>query len=292
MKTLFLIDANSLIHRAFHALPPFTSPDGRPTGALYGISNILLKILREQKPDYIAAAFDRPEPTFRDKEYREYKATRPETAEGLIPQIIGARELFSLLGIKTLEMPGFEADDIIMTLANKFNQEDLRVVIFSGDLDILQAVRGENIVAQIPKTGISNTVIYNKEAVQDRFGVPPEKLADFKGLVGDKSDNIPGVRGVGPKTAAVLVMQYGSLENLFQEIEELGETKATKKLSGSKEIALLSKKLALLREDVPIKVDLEDFKRVNLNIPKIKEYFIQLGFKTVVDRLAAGYTDN
>src|SRR3989344_4031121 len=214
MKTLFLIDANSLIHRAFHALPPFTSPDGRPTGALYGISNILLKILREQKPDYIAAAFDRPEPTFRDKEYREYKATRPETAEGLIPQIIGARELFSLLGIKTLEMPGFEADDIIMTLANKFNQEDLRVVIFSGDLDILQAVRGENIVAQIPKTGISNTVIYNKEAVQDRFGVPPEKLADFKGLVGDKSDNIPGVRGVGPKTAAVLVMQYGSLENL------------------------------------------------------------------------------
>lgn len=294
METLLLIDANSLIHRAYHALPPFTSPEGQPTGALYGLSSILLKIFNEGllgngAPEYIAAAFDRPEPTFRKTEYREYKGTRPPAEKELISQIIESRNLLNLFGAKTFELPGWEADDLIMTLADKFKDEkDLRIVILSGDLDVLQAVHNDKVVVLAPQKGISATVTYDEDAVIKRFGVPPEKLADFKGLVGDKSDNIPGVYGIGPKTASAIIKKYDSLENLFKEIDEIGisDSKLQGKLTACRGQAFLSKKLATLRKEVPISPKLDELKFAPLSVYNLTNYFRSLGFESLISRLS------
>jgi len=288
VKTLLLIDANSLIHRAYHALPEFNAPNGRPTGALYGASNILLKILREKRPDYVAAAFDRPEPTFRDKEYAEYKGTRPQAADELVSQIIESRRLMEMFGIKIFESAGWEADDIIMTLANRFAEETgLKTIIFSGDLDILQAVRGEKVVAEVPQKGISSTVIYDEPAVVKRFSLKPSQLPDYKGLVGDTSDNIPGVAGIGPKTAAMVINKYGPLESLYKEIEEMGlsDSKLQKKLESHKTVALLSKRLATLRTDAPIEADLKSLTLKEIDPKKAIPYFRDLGFGSLVAKL-------
>lgn len=292
--TLLLIDANSLIHRAFHALPPLTAPDGRPTGALYGLSSIILKILKERKPRYIAVAFDRPEPIFREAYYKEYKATRPPTADTLIPQLIEAKKLLETFGFKTFEAPGFEADDIVATLAYKFSREEnLQTIILSGDRDIFQAIEGDKVVVETPQKGISNTVIYDENLVKEKFGVTPQELADFKGLVGDKSDNIPGVSGIGPKTAAELIQKYGSLENLYKEIGEMGipNKKLQDKLIENKEIALLSKKLAVLRRDSPVSANLRDLELKALNKESVRECFENLGFQSLVERLNKNYNE-
>src|ERR1700722_7855906 len=216
MKRLLLIDANSIIHRAFHALPPFTGPDGRPTGALYGISAMMLNLWRDSRPDYVAALFDRPEPTFRDKKYAEYKGQRPPTADELVAQIIEARKLFEAFGIKFFEKPGFEADDLIATLAEKFRYEkDVQVVILTGDRDTLQLVEDDKVVVKIFNKGVSDTTIYDEKAVIEKYGLKPNQLIDYKALVGDASDNIKGVPGVGPKTAQELIKKFGTIEKLF-----------------------------------------------------------------------------
>ena len=217
MKTLFLIDAHSLIHRSFHALPPLTTPEGEPIQAVYGLASILLKILREDKPDYLVACFDRPEPTFRKEEYVEYKAQRPKTPDNLLPQLLRARELFSNFGIETLEAAGFEADDLIATLAERFSaksgsppeadgplahasggksearnstklslrgEPDLKIVILTGDLDTLQLVSRDKVVVRTFRKGVSDTFTYDEKAVQDRYGLKPHELIDYKALVG------------------------------------------------------------------------------------------------------------
>ncbi len=292
-NVLLLIDANALIHRFFHALPPLTTPDGQPIGAIYGLCGILLKVFREQKPDYAAAAFDRPEPTFRDEIFKEYKIHRPPTADDLVPQIIKARDVFEAFGVKTFDVPGFEADDIIGTLAEQFggstgspqDGSDLKVVILSGDNDLLQLVRDEKVLAQIVKTGLSETVIYDEKGVEEKYGLKPNQLADYKGMVGDVSDNIPGIKGVGPKTAQPLLKEYGNLEEVFASIGIIPE-KISKKLEGQKEIALMSKKLAFIRRDAPIAVsDLASLSAGELNKEKLAEYFQKLGFKSLLERL-------
>lgn len=288
MKTLLIIDANSLIHRAYHALPPFTSPTGQPTGGLYGLSNIILKILNEKKPDYIVAAFDRPEPTFRDEIYKEYKGTRAKAEDDLISQIIGSREIFNVLNIKFFDAIGYEADDIIMTIARKFASiEDLKITLLSGDLDLIQAVLEEKIILETPKKGVSDTALYDEKAVFDRFGIKPNQMPDYKGLVGDTSDNIPGVSGIGPKTAADLIRKYGTLEEMYKEIDELGmsNAKLQKKLEEGRESAILSKKLATLKTDVPIDVTLELIKAGPINKESAVKHFESLGFESLVKRL-------
>ena len=247
----------------------------------------MLKIIKERKPEYVAAAFDRPEPTFRDLEYKEYKGTRAATVNELISQLIEAHNLFGLFGIKTFEIPGFEADDIIATIAHKFSGGDIKVNIFSGDLDSLQVVRGDKIVAEIPQKGISTSVVYNSKAVEERFHVTPEQFADYKALVGDTSDNIPGVAGIGPKTASDLINKYGSIEAMYEEIEELGMSneKLRAKLCENKKNAVLSKRLATLRFDVPVETDLKALELKALDIQKIEKYFNDFGFKTLVSRL-------
>ncbi len=289
MKTLFIIDANSLIHRAYHALPPFTSPAGKPVGALYGVAKILLKILREKNPDYIAAAFDRPEPTFRHHQFDEYKGTRTKAADELIYQLQEARNTFKIFGIKFFELAGWEADDIIVTLAKKFAKEgEVKVTMFSGDMDLAQIVEGNTIVLETPKKGINDPVLYNEQAVITRFDLPPVKLADYKGLVGETSDNIPGVEGIGPKTAVELIKKYGSLEEMYKEIDELGMSnlKIMKKLVDNREIALKSKMLATLRVDVPVETSLEDLKQTSLDLNAIKAYFNDLGFDSLIAKIS------
>lgn len=294
MKTLILIDANSLIHRCFHALPPLTGPNNQPAGALYGLSNILLKIIREQKPNFIAAFFDRPEPTFRKEIFNEYKIHRPKAPDELVSQIIEARNLVEAFGIKFFEAPGFEADDLIGSAAEKFkNEPDLKIIILTGDLDSLQLVENNKVVAETFKKGISETIIYNEEAVKERYdGLLPSQIADYKGLVGDPSDNIPGVMGIGPKTAAPLIKNYGSLENFIKKgcVEKKYE-----KIIKSKDIALLSKKLAIIRRDAPLNInDLSELKYDGLSkIPPsarsgeggIENYFEKLGFKSLIKRI-------
>lgn len=293
--TLLLIDANSLIHRAYHALPPFTAPDGRPTGALFGLSSILIKIFREglinnEVPKYIAAAFDSPEPTFRQKEYKEYKATRPRADEDLICQLNEARRLLEIFGIKFVVLPGWEADDIIATLGHKLKDEQAiyRIIVLSGDLDLLQMVDNDKVTVFIPIKGISNTVAYNEDAVVKRFGILPKFLADYKGFVGDKSDNIPGVPSIGPKSAALLINKLGTLENIYKEIDELGlsNIKLQEKLTTYKNQAFLSKKLATLDHNAPISIALKELEiPYKLNTTKIYDYFSDLGFNSLIERV-------
>jgi DNA polymerase-1 len=285
MKTLLLIDANALIHRFFHAMPPLTDSQGNPSGALYGLSAVLLKIFREQKPDYIAAAFDTPEKTFREEEYEDYKIHRPPAANELIYQIINAQKTFEAFNILIFAVPGFEADDIIGTLAEKFKRiPDLKIIILSGDNDTLQLVDDEKIVAQIIKTGITNTIFYDEKAVAEKYGLKPHLLPDYKGFVGDQSDNIPGIKGVGPKTATALLEKFGNIENVFLNLEIIDE-KIRKKIKGKEKEAILSKKLSTIKRDVPL--DISDINELKVNPDKklIKNYFEKLGFKSLIKRL-------
>lgn len=285
-KKLLLLDANSLIHRFFHALPPLTTPKGEPIGAIYGLSQVCLKILRELKPTHIAAAFDRPEPTFRDGMYKEYKAQRPPTANELVAQIIRAHDLFDKFKIKTFELPGFEADDIIATLAEKFRAEpDMTVSIFSGDRDSFQLVEGDKVVVEFLIKGITETQRFNETAVKEKFGLLPSELNDYKAFVGDASDNIPGVKGVGPKTALPLIQEYKTAEAVFENIGLL-PAKVYKKLEGQQEIALLSKKLSTLDRHAPIYFDsVDDLVWAPIDFTELGKYFTELGFNSLVRRI-------
>jgi DNA polymerase-1 len=286
MKKILLIDANSLIHRSFHALPPLTTPKGEPINAVYGLSSILLKLLREHNPDYVAAAFDRPEPTFRDEIFKDYKAHRPPTADELISQLIKAHDTFEKFGIKVVEQPGLEADDIVGTLAEKFkNEPDIKVVIFSGDKDNLQLIDGDKVVVELLKTGVSKTVTYNEALFLQEYGFSPKQLVDYKALIGDTSDNIPGVTGIGPKGATDLIAQYGTIEKIYEEVGLIPKEVLRKKLEAGRDSAFLSKKLAAIKRDADLSVSLEDLKQHPLNKEGLRQYFTELGFKSLVERL-------
>lgn len=289
MKQLFLIDANSIIHRAFHALPPLTAPDGRPTGALYGLASVLLKIFREEKPDYIAACFDRPETTFRQEKYPAYKAQRPQAPSELVSQLIEAPRLFRAFGIKTFDRPGLEADDLIATLAGRFGDRadaDVRVVILTGDMDTIQLVRSDKVVVRTFKKGVSETKTYDAEAVRERYGLAPEQMVDYKALVGDQSDNIKGVPGVGPKTAQALLSQAGSLEKFFKNSDKYPKFK-DKILPWRKEVEL-NRELVALRNENTDGVESISALAPQFHPEKLTKYFRELGFETLIKRLESG----
>ncbi len=284
MKTLLLIDSHSLIHRCFHALPPLTTPEGKPIQAIYGLSSVFLRLWREGKPDYAAALFDRPEPTFRKQQYKEYKAQRPQAPDALISQLIEARNFFTQFGIKTFEAPGYEADDLIATFAEKFRGEkDVRIVILTGDLDTLQLTEGDKVVVRTFRKGISDTFIYNENAVMERYGLRPNQMPDYKALVGDASDNIKGVPGVGPKTASELLKKYDSLENIFAHLAN--EPKFAKKAEDFKTQAEFSKSLVVLNLMAPVTLDKLDELAVRDSTEKLASYFKKLGFDSLLKRL-------
>ncbi len=281
--TLMLIDANSLIYRCFYALPPFTNKEKFPTGALYGLSNIFLKILKENRPDFIAALFDRPEPTFRKKIFDEYKIHRPKAPDELILQIKEAHNLFELFGIKTYEKIGFEGDDLIGTAVEKFkNVPDLKIIILTGDMDNLQLIDNEKILVETFKKGVSETIIYDEKAVIERYGVLPSQLPEYKALVGDQSDNIPGAPGIGPKTASEIIKKYGSVKNFFEKgVEE----KNYQKIFPFKEQVFLSLNLATIRRDAPIEINLEELRHKEAAQKTLVAYFKKMGFKAFIKRL-------
>ncbi len=287
MKKLLLIDANSIIHRSFHALPPFTTPEGRPSGAIYGIASILLKLWREDRPDYVAALFDRPEPTFREKKYAEYKAQRPPAPDELIQQIVEAHALFAAFGIRTFEKPSFEADDLIATFSERFkNEPDLQVVILTGDRDTLQLVEGNHVVVQTFNKGVSDTTTYDESAVIEKYGLAPGQMIEYKALVGDPSDNIKGVPGIGPKTARELLQKFGSVEQLFSRIGE--DEKAERRFGQYKKEADQARDLVILERHVPIELPALEELVPNSGTEAAEQYFIKMGFATLLKRLYGG----
>ncbi len=287
MKKLVLIDANALIHRSFHALPPLATKKGELVNAVYGFSAILLRVLKELKPDYIVTAFDLPKPTFRHLEYKEYKATRPKTAEELIPQFSKAKEVLHAFDIPIFEQEGFEADDIIATITKKTG-EDIEDIVVTGDLDTLQLV-DKNTKVYTLKKGITDTIIYDEKAVKERFELEPAQMTDFKGLKGDPSDNIPGVPGIGEKTAIDLLKKFKTIENLYKKLEsskteDVSES-LRKKLLDNKNQAFFSKKLATVRYDVPIKFDLKACRVETYDPQEVIKLFQELDFKSLISRL-------
>ncbi len=282
-RNLVLIDANGLVYRAFFALPYFTTADGRPTNAVYGFTNMLLKILDEEKPDYIAAAFDKAAPTFRHTTYKEYKATRQRMPDDLRPQIKTVKEILEAMAIPVFEVEGFEADDVLGTIARKAAAEQFGVLIVTGDLDVLQLIDGQ-IRVMVTSRGISETTVYDLKKVKDRFGLTPPQLPDYKGLKGDTTDNIPGVPGIGEKTASQLLQQFGTVEELLEQLEK-APAKQRDLLRGHQEQILQSKHLATIVTDVPVEWTWDELRRRAPNRKHLQELFSSLEFKSLLDRV-------
>ena len=221
MKKLILIDGNAIVHRAFHALPALTSAKGVVTNAVFGFTSIFLKMIRDLEPDYIAATFDLAGPTFRHEQFEDYKIHRVKAPDELYRQIPIVKEILGAFGVPVYEKQGYEADDVIGTLASLAKREKngkIQVIIVTGDLDTLQLVDGEKVVVYTMRKGMADTVTYDEKAVWTRYSLKPSQLSDYRGLKGDPSDNIPGVSGIGEKTAAELIQKFGSLDNLYEEL--------------------------------------------------------------------------
>lgn len=295
-KRLIVLDAHAIIHRAYHALPDFSSSRGEPTGALYGISSMIFSIIKEFKPDYIMAAFDLPKPTYRHEAYEDYKSGRKKADENLVKQIIKSRDIFKSFNIPIYEKEGFEADDVIGTICENFKKEkDLEIIVASGDMDTLQLAKKKKIQIYTFKKGIKDTIVYDEEAVKQRFGFEPVQLIDYKGLRGDASDNIIGVPGIGEKTATNLIKNFGTIENIYKTIKKdenkLKEAGIKERIIGilkkNEEEAKFSKMLATIRRDVPIEIKLEDAEwKKNISVKKIKELFDELEFRSLNNRMS------
>ncbi len=284
-RLLLLIDGNALVHRGFHALPPLTtSRTGEMVNAVYGFANTLFKVVSTQKPSHWAIAFDFPAPTFRHALYDQYKSQRPPTPEELKSQIRRVHELADALGIPSFELEGYEADDILATLALQAREVDIPASILTGDRDLLQVVR-PGITVLLPGRNFSEAVTYDEAAVEARFGVTPEQYAAFKALVGDTSDNIPGVPGIGDKTAAKLLSQFGSLEELFRNVSAVTPQRAQSALAASRDQVKASEQLSSVVTDVPLQLTLEDCTIGNYDHDRILSLLKELEFNSLINRL-------
>ncbi len=291
-KQLLVIDGNSLLHRAFHALPQsLSTSSGQPTNAIYGLAQMLLPLLEEKSPDAALVAFDAPGKTFRDELFEDYKAGRPPTDETLIAQFNLAHELIDALGMTQTEIAGYEADDIIGTVAKKAGAAGFEVLIITGDRDVLQLVDDRiSVLATI--RGLSETRLYEPDKVYDEYGVRPDQIADYKALVGDSSDNIPGVVGVGPKMAAQLLAQFPHVEELLERLDEVDSGKLAAKLKQSSDQIQLSKKLATIALDSPLGLDIDDFTWEGIQTDQLRQLFARLEFSRLMARLPAQSTND
>ncbi|MEI7777194.1 MAG: DNA polymerase [bacterium] len=294
-KRLVLLDAHAILHRAYHALPDFASSKGEPTGALYGVSAMLIKIIQDLKPDYLVSCYDLPEPTYRHQAYEEYKAGRKKADPELVAQMIRSRDIFTAFDIPMYDKPGFEADDMLGTIVEKMKEnKDVAIVIASGDMDTLQLVDNKKVQVFTLKKGINDTIMYDEKAVLDRFGFLPKLLPDFKGLRGDPSDNIIGIAGIGEKTATTLIREFGTIEEIYKKLKK--DKEAFKKvgvtdriielLVNGEEEAQFSKMLATIRRDAPIDFVLpEKTWTESLSVEKVIALFNELEFRTLGTRL-------
>lgn len=302
---IILLDAHAILHRAYHALPEFVSSKGEPTGGLYGLSTMLIKIISDLKPDYLVACFDLPKPTHRHEMYKEYKAGRVKADDALVAQMKRSRDVFTAFGVPIYDHEGFEADDILGTIVQKELVKSGRgglcdIIIASGDMDTLQLVHGDSVRVYTLKKGINDTVMYDEKAVRERFGFGPELLPDYKGLRGDPSDNIIGIKGIGEKSAGILIQKFGALEDLYKVIhkdsdaalklfKEAGLTERIFNLiKDGEEEALFSKILATIRKDAPIEFVLpaktwQEDKEAHLD--SAKKLFAELDFRGLGARM-------
>ncbi|OFZ12373.1 MAG: DNA polymerase I [Bdellovibrionales bacterium RBG_16_40_8] len=280
MKKLYLVDVSSMFYRAFYAIPPLRTSSGIPTNALYGFLAMSIKLLREKKPDYMVYCFDRKEPSFRHEMYAEYKANRAEMPEDLQPQVPYIRELTDKLGILAIDKEKFEADDVIGTLAIQGAKHNLDVLIVSGDKDFAQMVG--------PRITLYDTmkeVSYDREGVVAKWGVEPEQIVDYLAIVGDTSDNIPGVRGVGPKGAQKLLSEYKTLDNIYKHINEIKSESLRNKLIESKENAMMARRLVTIATNVDLDLSLADMQLKAINKEKLKTLLDKFEFSTFMRKL-------
>lgn len=301
-KKLILLDSHAIIHRAYHALPDFASSTGEPTGALYGLSSMLMRIIADLKPDYIIACYDLPQKTFRHEVYDAYKAGRAKTDEALVAQIISSRKVFEAFDIPIYDAPGFEADDILGTIVEKFKKDkEINIIIASGDMDTMQLVDDKKVQIFTLKKGITDTILYDEKAVIERFGFKPEFLPDYKGLRGDPSDNIIGIKGIGEKTATDLIKTFGTIEDIYKKIKKDPEAfekagikpRMIELIKENEEEALFSKTLATIRRDAPIDFVLpEKTFWDNVDIKKIEQLFADLDFRSLQGRLRNLFSNN
>ena len=284
-ETLLIIDGSSLLYRAFYAIPSLTDSQGRPTNAVYGFLNMLLKLYEQLEPHYVAVAFDKDKHTFRNDLYDGYKATRKPAPDDLRPQFPLIREVLECLGIHVLELEGYEGDDIIGTVARQMEAKDFHIDIVTGDRDALQLV-DENVTVHLTKKGITNMLAVTPDVMEAEYGYAPSQVVDMKALMGDTADNIPGVPGVGEKTAAKLIAQFQHVETLYDRIGEVKGKKLQEKLADNKDKAFLSKELATICCSVPVEYSLDMF----LPQPRkedVSALFRSLGFKNMLSRFAA-----
>jgi len=286
MKTLVIIDGNALIHRAYHALPPLKTKKGQLVNAVYGFISILFKIIRELKPDYLAATFDLAGPTFRSLEYKEYKAKRVKPPQELYEQIPLIKKIVKALGIPIYEKKGFEADDVIGTIVQKTKKQKIKNIIITGDLDTLQLINKQTEI-YTPQKGLKDIVIYNQTAVKKRYGLKPKQIIDFKGLRGDPSDNILGVPGIGQKTAIDLIKKFGSLKKLYQNLSQSDlNPKLKARLLEYKDQAFFSQYLATIKKDVLIDFNLKKCQRGKYHKEEVIKLLKKLEFNSLIKRLS------
>ena len=286
---LFLVDGSSYIFRAFFAIPALTNSAGLPTNAIFGFTNILLKFLKQYKPEYVAVALDAGRVTFRNEMFAGYKGNRPEAPALLIPQFPYFRKVLDALNLPLLELPGYEADDIIATLCERLSGQGCELVVVSSDKDLMQLVtNGIKLLDSAKDRWIG------KDEVIEKFGVGPEQVIDVMGLMGDAVDNIPGVKGIGEKTAGALIQQFHSLENLYDHLDELeqmklrGAARIKQILEAGKEQAFLSRALATVKRDVPLNTGLPELQFTGFNLEKTRALFTELEFSNLIKLIENG----
>jgi DNA polymerase-1 len=289
-ENFVIIDSNSIIHRAFHALPPFKNKEGELVNAVYGFLLVLFKLLKELKPKYFVACFDLPEPTFRKKAFAEYKATRKKAPDELYAQIPMVKNVLKVFNVPVFEKSGYEGDDLIGTLANsltKGKEDKVKNIIVSGDLDNLQLIN-ENTFVYFLNKGVKNGLIYDAKMISDKYeGLTPLQLIEYKGLRGDISDNIPGVKGIGEKTALKLIKDFVSIKNLYDNLEKSDLPKGVKeKLILGKEKAFLSRELSEIKRDVPLEVNMKNCEWGGYNEKEIVSMLKEFGFNSLIKNIS------
>ncbi len=300
-KKLALLDMHAIIHRAYHALPDFSTSKAEPTGALYGLVTMILKLIGDTKPDYIVACYDLPQATYRHELYDKYKEGRAKTDEALVKQIIRSRDVIDAFGIPRYELGGFEADDLLGTIVEQTSarggsasggKENIEIIIATGDMDSLQLVSGEKVRVYTLKKGIKDTIIYDEKGVRERFGFGPELLPDYKGLRGDPSDNIPGIKGIGEKTGSILIQKFGGIEEIYKKLKSKNgkaeflkagiKERIVQLLLDNEEEANFSKMLGTIRRDAPMKFVIPEKPwKETIDVEKVKKLFSELEFRTL-----------
>ena len=284
---LVLFDGNAIVHRAFHALPPLTvKKTGELVSAVYGFALILLKVINELKPTHYAIAFDTKAPTFRHQLFDQYKAHRPPTPDELVNQLDRVRQLVEAFPIPIFELDGYEADDVLGTLSRQASQQGIDTIIVTGDADTMQLVSPKvKVLYPKPRKGFSDTTLYDEAAVSQKYGIKPGQIVDLKGLMGDPSDNIPGVPGIGEKTAVKLLQQFGTIEEIYTHIDQVTPPKLQALLQQNEAIARQSQELATIVTQSPVTLNLDDCQLSHYDRKQVTELFRELEFSSLLPRL-------